>query len=182
MDQKYSTTRTRISSFTLSNVLSLARAPLALLYLIAIPEVRITVVLLAILTDIVDGYLARRYKVTTKLGAILDPLMDKFFVFFILGILFFEGRILDWQVVAMLTRDISIITFGTFIFSLGRLKNYKYQSVYAGKLMTALQFSVIFLLSLHLVVPNFIYIIFFVLGPLVLFELFLTLKSKPKKD
>ncbi len=47
--------------FTVSNVLSLTRAPLALLYLISRPDVRVAVVLLATLTDIVDGYLARKY-------------------------------------------------------------------------------------------------------------------------
>lgn len=167
--------------FTLSNVLSLTRAPLALLYLISRPDVRICVVILAMITDVVDGYLARRYRVTTKIGAILDPLMDKFFVFFIMGILFYESRIYDWQVVSILTRDIAIVIFGFFLFSIGKLKDYTYRSVYAGKMMTALQFGVIFLLSLHLRVPSFVYYIFFLLGPVVLLELFFTLKSKPRK-
>ena len=166
--------------FTLSNLLSLLRGPLALLYLIPRPEIRLAVVLAASLTDMIDGYLARRYKFTTRLGAILDPLMDKFFVFFILGILFYEKRILDWQVLAMLSRDIAIITFGTILFSLGRLKKYHFQSMYSGKLMTALQFCVIFFLSLHYFPPTMIYFVFFILGPIVLFELFLTLKSKPE--
>ena len=33
---------------------------------------------LAILTDVVDGYIARAYHQNTKIGAILDPLADKF--------------------------------------------------------------------------------------------------------
>ena len=167
--------------FTLSNILSISRGPLALLYLIERPGVRLAVVLIALLTDVVDGYLARRYKFTTKLGAILDPLMDKFFVFFILGILCYETRILDWQVVAMLSRDMAIILFGSFLFAIGRLKNYNFKSVYSGKIMTALQFLAILSLSMHMQVPNVFYYIFFILGPVVLLELFLTLKSKPEK-
>ncbi len=167
--------------FTFSNILSLLRGPLALLYAIGRPDVRIAVVLGAALTDVVDGYLARRYKVTTKVGAILDPVMDKFFVFFILGILFSEGRILDWQVIAMLSRDIAIAFFGGLLFFLGRLKDYHYQSVYAGKLMTAMQFCVIFALSMHYTLPSIVYVTFFMLGPIVLFELFFTLKTKPEK-
>lgn len=167
--------------FTVSNILSLMRAPLALCYLIAHPGIRVLVVFLAMLTDIVDGYLARRYKFTTKIGAILDPLMDKFFVFFIMGILFYEGRILDWQVISMLTRDVAIVTFGFFLLSIGKLKTVKFQSVYAGKAMTALQIVVLFLLSMHLKVPSFVYYLFFILGPVVLAELFFTLKSKPRK-
>ena len=76
--------------FTLSNVLSLVRGPLAFLFLIDRIDVRAGVILAAILTDCVDGYLARRYKYTTRLGAILDPVMDKFFVLFVLSILFYE--------------------------------------------------------------------------------------------
>ncbi len=107
--------------------------------------------------------------------------MDKFFVFFILGILFYESRIYDWQIVSMLTRDIAIVGFGFFLFSLGKLKDYTYKSVYAGKAMTALQFAVIFLLSMHMRVPSFVYYIFFILGPVVFAELFFTLKSKSRK-
>ncbi len=167
--------------FTFSNALSLLRAPLALLYAIGRPDVRLAVVLAAALTDVVDGYLARRYRHTTKLGAILDPVMDKFFVFFILGILYHEGRILDWQVIAMLSRDIAIAFFGGLLFFSGELKSYTVQSVYSGKLMTALQFCVIFALSMYYTLPSIVYVIFFILGPVVLFELFFTLKTKVEK-
>ena len=36
--------------------------------------------ILASLTDVYDGVLAREYKVTSHLGSLLDPIMDKFFV------------------------------------------------------------------------------------------------------
>lgn len=167
--------------FTLSNLLSFLRGPLALFYLIPRPDIRVFIVLGATLTDMVDGYLARRYQFTTKLGAVLDPLMDKFFVFFILGILLYEGRIEQWQVIAMLSRDLSIICFGSFLFMTGALKTYTFHSVYSGKIMTALQFAVILFLSLHYTIPPIVFLIFFLLGPIVLMELFFTLKSKPKK-
>ena len=37
-------------------------------------------------TDSLDGYLARKYHKTSQFGAFLDPLMDKFFVFFAVSI------------------------------------------------------------------------------------------------
>ena len=64
-----------------SNTLSLLRAPLALLFLVEKPYLRLIAILLAMLTDSFDGYLARRSSSVTQLGTILDPAMDKFFVF-----------------------------------------------------------------------------------------------------
>ena len=181
MEPKDSAETLLSTPFTVANILSLMRAPLALFYLISIPSVRVLVVFLAMATDIIDGYLARRYKFTTKIGAVLDPLMDKFFVFFIMGILLYEGRIHDWQILSMLTRDFSIVAFGFYLFATGKLKKVKFQSVYAGKAMTALQIVVLFLLSMHIKVPDFVYYTFFFLGPIVLGELFFTLKSNPRK-
>ncbi len=53
------------------NSLSLLRAPLAFLFLSENPTLRNISVLVALISDCVDGYLARKYKYTSKLGAIL---------------------------------------------------------------------------------------------------------------
>jgi len=64
---------------TLSNALTFLRAPLALLFLSEVTALRIGAIIIAMVTDGIDGYLARRNSSVTKLGAILDPIMDKFF-------------------------------------------------------------------------------------------------------
>src|SRR5579863_8478989 len=97
---------------SLSNSLSFLRAPLAFLFLTESPALRVTAILLAMLTDCIDGYLARRRLTVTKFGAILDPAMDKFFVFFALTILLFEGQLHIWQAIAMVSRDFFLIAFG----------------------------------------------------------------------
>ena len=45
--------------------------------------------ILASLTDVYDGVLAREYKVTSHLGSLLDPIMDKFFVLVLAAFFFF---------------------------------------------------------------------------------------------
>src|SRR4051812_16390882 len=99
---------------TLSNLISLLRAPLALFFLIENTTVRIAVVLLAMITDGLDGYLARKSNTVSSVGAILDPAMDKFFVCFVLFILFIEKKIAPWQIGAMLSRDFFLCMFGLY--------------------------------------------------------------------
>ncbi|NGX48997.1 MAG: CDP-diacylglycerol--glycerol-3-phosphate 3-phosphatidyltransferase, partial [Candidatus Anoxychlamydiales bacterium] len=90
---------------TLSNALSIVRIPLALLFFWQNIYIRIIAIVLAMFTDSIDGYFARKYKSASKFGAYLDPAMDKFFVYFVLAILLLENHILLWQAFAMISRD-----------------------------------------------------------------------------
>ncbi|MBM3193238.1 MAG: CDP-alcohol phosphatidyltransferase family protein [Chlamydiae bacterium] len=167
--------------FTLSNVLSLVRGPLAFLFLINRVDVRAFVILAAILTDCVDGYLARRYKHTTKLGAILDPLMDKFFVFFVVSILFYENRLGGLEIAFMLLRDMVLFGFSLFLLLKKAWKNYNYRSLWWGKATTSLQFIVLLFLALNIRVTSLLFSLFVGFGICVFLELFFTLKTNPEK-
>ncbi len=158
--------------FTLSNTLSLFRAPLAFLFLIESVPVRLSALFLAMLTDCIDGYIARKTKTASQLGAILDPLMDKFFVFFALTILFTEGKMELWQALAMLTRDFSLCLFALYL-SLARLwNNYKYKSIQWGKISTSMQFIILIGLTAGYTFPGYIYILFILTGSLAFIQLF----------
>lgn len=58
-------------------------------------------VLLAILTDFLDGYLARKFNQCTDLGALLDPVADKFFEMSFTLVLGYLGD-LPWYYVFLL--------------------------------------------------------------------------------
>lgn len=167
--------------FTLSNALSFVRAPLAFFFLIQRMEVRIGIILIAILTDCIDGYLARRYKHTTRLGAILDPLMDKFFVFFVLAVLFYEHTLGGWEIFAMLSRDIVLFIFSLYLLIKNEWKTYNYRSLLWGKVTTALQFTVLFFVTFNIRFTFLLFSLFFALGVCVLVELFITLKPTTNK-
>lgn len=156
---------------SLSNSLSFLRAPLAFLFLFDNTSCRLIAIFLAMLTDSVDGYLARKRCTTTQFGAILDPAMDKFFVFFALAVLLVETKIQLWQGCSMVARDFSLCIFGLYLSLSGRWNAYEYRALRWGKISTALQFLVLIGLTLGYKSPNYLYIIFILFGVLAFIEL-----------
>ncbi len=61
------------------------------------------------LSDAVDGFLARRYKLQTELGEILDPIADKALLVSIFVALGMLERLPAWLVILVVTRDVLII-------------------------------------------------------------------------
>jgi CDP-diacylglycerol--glycerol-3-phosphate 3-phosphatidyltransferase len=67
--------------------------------------------ILAALTDLVDGWLARRGKQETSIGKLLDPLADKLLVSTALIVLLAMGRIpiwATWMVVVIVGRELAV--------------------------------------------------------------------------
>jgi CDP-diacylglycerol--glycerol-3-phosphate 3-phosphatidyltransferase len=158
--------------FTASNSLSFVRAPLALLFLQESHTLRILAVILAMITDSIDGYLARRNQSTSKLGAILDPAMDKFFVYFALTVLFFEGKLALWEMMAMLSRDFFLCLYTLLIVMKGHWNTLIFQAIRWGKVATALQFIVLIGLLLDFQIPWYVFGSFVAMGWFAFLELF----------
>lgn len=156
---------------SLSNGLSFLRAPLAFLFLVESTTIRIGAILLAMLTDSIDGYLARRNRSATQFGAILDPAMDKFFVFFVLGILMYEGQLNVWQASAMVSRDFFLCVFGIYLSLSGHWNAYEFKSIRWGKITTALQFFVLIGLTMKVNFSWYLYCFFVLFGVLAFVEL-----------
>jgi CDP-diacylglycerol--glycerol-3-phosphate 3-phosphatidyltransferase len=62
----------------------------------------------AALTDLIDGWLARRMGVVSVLGKFLDPLADKLLVMGCLIYMVPMGRIPEWAVALLLAREIAV--------------------------------------------------------------------------
>lgn len=78
---------------------------------------------IAMLTDLLDGYIARKYNLVTKLGRFLDPLADKLLILLFIIFLQSKGVYPLWLVLAFVGRE--LIVDGLRSFALG-------QNVYMG--------------------------------------------------
>lgn len=66
------------------------------------------VFLLASLTDLLDGYLARRYDLITTVGKIADPIADKFLTGVALIGLSYLGALPWWVTIVIIAREIGV--------------------------------------------------------------------------
>ncbi len=89
----------------------------------------------AAVTDVLDGYLARKLGVVSVLGKFLDPLADKLIVMAALVWMLPMGRIAAWVVVLLLAREISV----TGLRSVAASEGVVISAGQEGKTKTALQ-------------------------------------------
>lgn len=165
--------------WNLPNFLSFLRIPLALLLLLSNPLWRCLAVTLAMISDGLDGHLARRYGQCTVWGKWLDPLADKIFVVVGLLVLLQEQRLTFFEAVLMLSRDYAILLFVVYLFLTGNAWKYRSKPFWCGKISTCLQLSVLFTLLWGMPVPFAVYGAFAVLGLLAYLELQMQLKALP---
>ncbi len=105
--------------WTLSNALSALRMllviPAAFTLSSGMRVETIGIFILATITDILDGYLARRLNEVSDLGKILDPLADKIFIGVVVAVMLMEGMLPLWFVALVIGRDLAIFAGGIMI-------------------------------------------------------------------
>jgi cardiolipin synthase len=101
------------AALSIPNLITLARilAVPIVVWAITAGEVRVAFALFlaAGLSDLVDGFLAKRFNMATELGAYLDPLADKAMIVSIYVALGISGYIPRWLVILVVSRDIMIV-------------------------------------------------------------------------
>ncbi|MFD1427259.1 cardiolipin synthase [Kroppenstedtia sanguinis] len=138
----------------LPNIVTLMRFTLIPIYLVIffsdLPyriQWAFAVLLLAGITDVIDGYLARRHSQVTQLGIMLDPLADKLMMLAVFLSLLISQRISIPAAVAIFLRDLGMIIASAFFHFRGRLT---VPANIMGKLTTILYYVALFLLMFEL--------------------------------
>lgn len=96
----------RHPGFSAADAITAARLPLAVAFIL-VPSVEVRVVLLAIAgaTDLGDGWVARRFG-ASRIGPVLDPVVDKLFMAAAFGVVLFSGALAWYEVLMVVIRDL----------------------------------------------------------------------------
>jgi len=103
------------------------------------------VLVIAGLSDGIDGLLARSLNQRSALGAYLDPLADKLLLSSSFIILAFKQQLAWWLTILVLSRDILILTVAAVILLVSGYR--PFPPSFLGKLTTASQIIFVFTLG-----------------------------------
>jgi len=134
-------------ALNMPNLITLAR--LALVPLVAYflldgeHGLALMVFFVAAVTDLLDGWIARRFKLASALGAMLDPIADKLNMFVATVLLGWQGLLPMWLAIAIVLRDVVIVAGAlAYRFTLGPIK---IAPTTLSKVNTFIEFTVLLL-------------------------------------
>jgi cardiolipin synthase len=140
-------------SQSLPNLLSLARL-LAAPYLFWLLwrghfQTALLVMFLAGITDALDGFLARRLKVSSRIGEVLDPIADKVLLSGAFAALWLNGAIEGWLAALVLGRDALILAAAGIALLFSKAPRRFPPSIW-GKLSTIVQMALVVIVTARL--------------------------------
>ena len=136
-----------LRALNVPNIITLIRlglVPAMAYYLLAEAyEIALPIFLVAALSDLADGYIARRFKLVSTFGATLDPIADKLSMLVATVLLAWQTLLPLWLAVAIVARDI-VIVIGAILFLLARGR-LEIAPTRLSKINTFIEFAVLLL-------------------------------------
>ncbi|QRN86673.1 CDP-alcohol phosphatidyltransferase family protein [Clostridia bacterium] len=105
--------------------------------------------ILASMTDVLDGYLARRYDLVTVVGTVLDPLADKLMLLMAVTCLYVDQTLPAWAFLFILFSEVFMIITGFYMYF--RKKHFVIPSNRYGKGATIIFFIGV---AINILFPN----------------------------
>lgn len=101
---------------------------------------RLAVVLAAMVSDVLDGVIARISHTTSRIGALIDPIADRVFMLVAFIAVTVDGLLSPSQLALLLVRDVMTV-IGWFVArNVSWLRRIPFQARWPGKGVTVLQF------------------------------------------
>jgi phosphatidylglycerophosphate synthase len=129
------------------NALSVLRLMLGLALPFVPAEWRLWVVVVAALSDMLDGLAARWLRAESEAGRLLDPVADKVFILVLMGTLIAEGALHPLWALGLALRDVVVLV--GLAYTVARRQWAKGRTMrpsWLGKCTTAAQLAVLFVL------------------------------------
>jgi CDP-diacylglycerol--glycerol-3-phosphate 3-phosphatidyltransferase len=127
---------------SLPNLISISRLALAAAFVVIDrTDFRIVLVMLALATDYLDGWIARQFGPVTRAGAFLDPFADRVFVLVGVAVFLFDGLLSTWEYFVMISRDLMTAVGFLVARAMPSLRAVAFQARFPGKLVTVLQLA-----------------------------------------
>ena len=138
----------------LPNVISLSRIVLAVAFVgMHDPRARVVLIVLAALSDFLDGWLARHSGKPTRWGALIDPIADRAFVFTAICVYLFEGAITTGQYFTFIARDLATAVGFVVARMVTWLRPVQFKARMSGKIVTVFQLALLLAVPLA---PRFV--------------------------
>jgi phosphatidylglycerophosphate synthase len=132
----------RRTSLVLLNALSLARLPLAVLFVVMEePLTRVGLVAAAALSDFLDGWIARHKHLESYWGALIDPIADRVFVMVALLTFTLEGQLTPAELGILVIRDVATAVGFVVARIVPRFRLVRFKARMLGKVVTTLQLA-----------------------------------------
>lgn len=105
---------------------------------------------IATLTDYYDGYFAKKYKITSDFGKIMDPIADKFLILTAFFVFVKMGLVLGWMFALIFLRETILTGYRLAAVTKGHIL----AAEKAGKLKTAFQMATVWVILLFVILKR----------------------------
>lgn len=132
------------------NILSTLRLVLACVFPFSPEELWLWLILGSGATDFLDGWCARRWKVSSWQGGLLDAVADKMFMLAALTTFALAGKFPLWWIPAVIARDLTVAIAAGYAAAIRSWESFREMGArWSGKLATAGQFILLLMVVLY---------------------------------
>lgn len=130
------------------------------------------------LSDLLDGFIARKYNLVTKIGTILDPLADKMMLISVLAGFVIKDKLGFWVFLVMTSKELLMILGALMLYN---QKGDVISANMLGKISTVLFYIVSISIMINLSIGYFLMVIFLIINLITMcfyFLKFITIKKQ----
>ena len=144
------------------NILSLFRFCLACFFPFVPDNIWIWFILCGGASDFLDGWIARRWNLTSWQGGLIDAIADKFFVFAALVTFILAGKFSGWLVPLVIARDLIVALIACYAVYSREWDSFRQMDArWSGKIATAGQFLLMVVVAL---IPQFTGVVLYIVA------------------